>query len=69
MPYSEKSKVLRRLSELKGRQMRLAAELDETIDMARQEDLAGHALCSWSDISTALGTTRQATWERWRKGA
>jgi len=69
MPYSQKTKVLLRLTELRIRQGRLADELAETIDMARQGDLAGHYLCSWAEIAVALGTTRQATWERWGKDA
>jgi hypothetical protein len=32
-----------------------------TVRQARQARL------SWTEISTALGVTRQATWERWRE--
>jgi hypothetical protein len=69
MPYTEKRKVLNRLAVLKQKQFDLMVELDATMGMARAPDLAGWALCSWAEIAEALGTTKQASWERWGKRA
>ena len=46
--------------------LRVAQGVEKAIDKVLREQVrrARNAGCSWSDIGEALGTTKQAAWER-----
>lgn len=52
---------LERIRATRARREHLASLEEEAVRAARG---AGH---SWEEVATALGTSRQAAWQRWRR--